>query len=76
MKKNLKIGSKKTITAQVCKRMKSSNCIEDCILAHSNHPRGEKRMEGSLLEAFAVRLSIVNEGTEVQIPTAAAFFEP
>ena len=40
MKENLKIGSKKTITAQVCKRMKSTNWIENCMLAHSNHQEG------------------------------------
>ena len=72
MKEYLKIGSNKTIRAQVCKRMKSINWIEDCILSHS---KGERRMEASLLEAFAVRLSIWNGGTEVQIPTAAAFFK-
>ena len=38
-------------------------------------PRGERRMEGSLLKAFIVRLSIVNGRTEVQIPTAMAFAE-
>ena len=32
-------------------------------------------MEGSLLEAFVVRLFIVDEGTEVQISTATAFAE-
>ena len=38
-------------------------------------PREERRMEGSLLEAFVVRLSIMNGRTKVQIPMAATFSE-